>query len=170
MERQEASAGYLTEGTRVGETARLSLSHAPPFDDEKAVAKRRLRRPPVPHEPPPPAARDTIAPVKRLLAWFAGIVGIAALGRLLSKRKTGSVTASIPADDTNAGAAADPAANPAEELRNKLAAQHKLAAQRKPEEPTETTAESETLEERRIRVHTKAREAMDAMNDDGPAA
>ena len=57
----------------------------------------------------------------------------------------------------------DPAADPAEELRRKL------AAARQPEAPTEPEA-VETLEERRARVHAKAREAMDAMNDEGPAA
>ena len=60
-------------------------------------------------------------------------------------------------------AAIDPDADPAEELRRTL------AAKRQPEAAAEPEA-AETLEERRARVHAKAREAMDAMNDEGPAA
>ena len=106
--------------------------------------------------------------MKRSLAWFAGIVGIAALGRMLSRRKASGTPIEPAAPPTPAveEIAVDPAADPAEELRRKL------AAARQPEQP-EPPAEPEaveTLDERRARVHAKAREAMDAMNDEGPAA
>jgi hypothetical protein len=113
----------------------------------------------------PTAARDTIALVKRSLAWLTGIVGIAALGRMLSRRKAGSAPVEQPAPPVPAAdeIVLDPAADPAEELRRKL------AAARQPEPPAEPEV-VETLDERRARVHAKAREAMDAMNDEGPAA
>lgn len=57
-----------------------------------------------------------------------------------------------------------PAADPAEELRLKL------AEQRRPEPAVEPAQVDETLEERRARVHAKAREAIEEMHDDGPAA
>jgi len=98
--------------------------------------------------------------VKRSLAWFAGIVGIAALGRMLSRRRDARAPDQRPAqaDPTPAETAGEPVADPAEELRRKL------AAKRQPEsvEPGAT----ETLEERRARVHAKAREAIDAMGDE----
>ena len=103
--------------------------------------------------------------MKRSLAWLAGIVGIAALGRMLSRRRAtrapiGPLNPPAPVADE---VAVDPAADPAEELRRKL------AAAREPETAAEPEV-VETLEERRARVHAKAREAMDAMNGDGPAA
>ncbi len=103
--------------------------------------------------------------MKRSLAWFAGIVGIAALGRMLSRRKASGtpVEPSAPPAPAADEIDLDPAADPAEELRLKL------AAARQPGAPTEPEA-VETLDERRARVHAKAREAMDAMNDEGPAA
>ncbi len=99
--------------------------------------------------------------MKRTLAWLAGLVGIAALGRTLARRRqpTESVAEHPPTVAT---------ADPAEELRRKL------AGQRQPEPEAEAGAGAErvaqTLEERRARVHAKAREAIDAMDDDGPAA
>ena len=94
--------------------------------------------------------------MKRALAWLAGIVGIAALGKMLARRKH-------PAGNT---AEHPPAAvdDPAEELRRRL------ADQRQPEPEVESEPATETLEERRARVHAKAREAIDAMDDDGTAA
>lgn len=101
----------------------------------------------------------------RPLAWLAGIVGIAALGRMLSRRRATPPPAEplLPPGPVAGEVASDPAADPAEELRGKL------AAVRQPEAPADPKA-VETLEERRARVHAKAREAMDAMNDEGPAA
>lgn len=103
--------------------------------------------------------------MKRSLAWLAGIVGIAALGRLLSRRKAAPAPGeqSAATDTIAEEAASDPGADPAEELRRKL------AAQREPEAPAEPER-IETLEERRARVHAKAREALDAMNDEEPVA
>jgi hypothetical protein len=94
--------------------------------------------------------------VKRALAWLAGIVGIAALGRMLARR--GQPAESIA---EHPAAAAD---DPAEELRRKL------DEQRQPQPEVEVVPVEETLEERRARVHAKAREAIDAMGDDGSAA
>jgi len=94
--------------------------------------------------------------VKRALAWLAGIAGIAALGRMLARRRQ-------PADSIAEHPAA-PVDDPAEELRRKL------DEQRQPQPEVETVPVGETLEERRARVHAKAREAIDAMGDDGSAA
>lgn len=95
--------------------------------------------------------------MKRTLAWLAGLVGIAALGRTLARRRqpTESVAEHPPTAAT---------ADPAEELRRKL------AGQRQPEPEAGAERVAQTLEERRARVHAKAREAIDAMDDDGPAA
>ena len=103
--------------------------------------------------------------MKRSLAWLAGIVGIAALGRMLSKRKASAAPVEQPAPPAPAAdeITLDPAADPAEELRRKL------ADARQPELAAEPEV-VETLEERRARVHAKAREAMNSMNDEGPAA
>jgi hypothetical protein len=102
------------------------------------------------------AGRDTIASVKRTFAWLAGLAGLAALGRMLARRKRSpEKVAEHPEAAT---------ADPAEELRDKL------AEQRQAEPAVEPPPVSETLEERRARVHTKAREAIDSMHDEGPAA
>lgn len=94
--------------------------------------------------------------MKRALAWLAGIAGIAALGRMLARRRQPAETFV-----EHPTAAVD---DPAEELRRKL------ADQRQPEPELEPAAVEETLEERRARVHATAREAIDAMDDDGSAA
>jgi len=102
--------------------------------------------------------------VKRTLAWLAGIVGIAALGRWLSQHRHQPESVEEPTTD---------AADPAEELRRRLGEQRQ---QSDPEPGQEDIANSpaaavdETLEERRARVHAKAREAIEAMDDGGPAA
>jgi len=98
--------------------------------------------------------------VKRALASFASLVGIAAFGRWLSQRRHPVPTVPEPVEA--------PAADPAEELRRKLAS----ARQPEPDQAaaTEPAAPEETIEERRARVHAKAREAIDAMGDDGGAA
>ena len=84
---------------------------------------------------------------------MAGLVGIAALGRWLSRR-------SAPAPVAEPERAADPAA----ELRQRLAAQ-RGAETVEPEEAPDTTGE--TLEERRARIHEKAQQAIDAMREPG---
>jgi hypothetical protein len=93
--------------------------------------------------------------MKRALAWVAGAVGIAALGRALSRRGSAAPAAEpgIPVDD------------PAEELRRTLAASR--------EDDPAAAGEDEpegTLDERRARVHAKAQEAIDAMRDPGTDA
>ncbi len=93
--------------------------------------------------------------MKRAFAWFAGLVGIAALGRMLARRRHAAGSSVEPPD-----VAAD---DPAEELRRKL------ADKRQPEPQVEPVAE-ESLEERRARVHAKARAAIDEMDDGGSAA
>ena len=90
--------------------------------------------------------------VKRSLAWLAGIAGIAALGRMLARRRQ-------PAECAAEQPAAATLDDPAEELRRKL------ADQRQPAPAPAPTGES--LEERRARIHAKAREAIEAMDDDG---
>lgn len=91
--------------------------------------------------------------MKRPLAWFAGLLGIAALGRWLSQRQHPA-----PIHPEAPEAAAD---DPADELRRRLADARQT-------EPTgEPAPPEETLDERRARVHAKAREAIDAMGDDG---
>jgi hypothetical protein len=90
--------------------------------------------------------------MKRALAWVTGAVGIAALGRALSRRRATTAPApepGIPLDD------------PADELRRTL------AANRGGDPPTGEEDEPSTLDERRARVHTKAQEAIDAMRDPG---
>jgi hypothetical protein len=105
--------------------------------------------------------------VRRLLAWTAGVVGIAALGRELARRSVRQRRPSAPA-----GPAVD---ERAEALRRKLsqtraaddapdsssagteaAAPHEQAASGEP---------TETIDERRARVHAKAQEAIAAMQE-----
>ena len=88
--------------------------------------------------------------MRRLFGWMAGLVGIAALARLLATRHARL--------EATARAPALPAApDPAEELRRKLAESR--------EQPTGAPAPAATgtIDERRARVHAKAREAVDAM-------
>ena len=109
--------------------------------------------------------------MKRVTAWLAGLVGIAALGRWLARRghrghqpAAGTVTAPAAAR-AEATASEATAADPAEELRRRLAE----ARETDPAPEPAAAAADETLEERRARVHAKAREAIDAMGDDGSA-
>jgi hypothetical protein len=91
--------------------------------------------------------------VRRLFGWTAGLVGIAALARLLAARQA-RVEAPAPRPPS--------APDPADELRRKLAETREDpdaaggAAERPPER--------EPLEERRARVHAKAQEALAAMD------
>jgi hypothetical protein len=105
--------------------------------------------------------------VKRVIASFAGRVGIAALGRWLARRAHRATdVVEVPSEAAGATAEAPveaPEGDPAEELRRTLAAA-------RPGEPdAETAPAEETLEERRARVHAKAREALGAMTDDEEA-
>jgi hypothetical protein len=107
--------------------------------------------------------------VRRLLAWTAGVVGIAALGRALARnRRHHPPTAAQPPVDERADAlrrklsetrAAEPAPVPPEApLPTPAAPEAAVAAA--------TSAQtSETIEERRARVHAKAQEVIDAMQE-----
>jgi hypothetical protein len=77
------------------------------------------------------------------------VLGVAALVRSVRRRQH---EASAPATP--------PAPDPADELRSAL-------AETKAEEPatTDTAEEPPSLEERRRKVHERAQEAIDAMND-----
>lgn len=112
--------------------------------------------------------------MKRTLAWFAGLVGVAALGRLLTRHRRSAPPVSpdvAPVDAEHGADQATAAADPAEELRRRLAAQRRSEPGSEGDgEPEAPPGANETLDERRARVHAKAREAMDAMRDEGPAA
>ena len=94
--------------------------------------------------------------MRRLYAWIAGLVGIAALARLLARRGRGH---GAPA----ASGAPLPAGDPAEDLRRKLS--ETRATTDDPVGAAEAAPAAETLEERRSRVHAKAQEAIQAMQD-----
>ena len=96
--------------------------------------------------------------MRRLFGWTAGLVGIAALARLLAQRQA------------RVGRAPAPAVDPADELRRKLDESRSEAAPagHSPGPSTaahrdEPAAPAETLAERRARVHAKAQEALEAM-------
>ncbi len=93
--------------------------------------------------------------MRRLFGWTAGLVGIAALARLLAARRDRAVAPALPP--------APPAEDPAEELRRKLAESRDVDAHST--EPTTTPEAGESLDERRARVHAKAQEALEAMDD-----
>jgi hypothetical protein len=93
--------------------------------------------------------------VRRLFGWTAGLVGIAALARLLAARRDRAARPAL--------SPAPPAEDPAEELRRKLAESRDADAPLA--EPTTTSEPVESLEERRARVHAKAQEALEAMDD-----
>ena len=90
--------------------------------------------------------------VRRLFGWTAGLVSIAALARLLARRRR---------REAPTPAALDAAQDPAEELRRKLTETRQAAA---PSDAAETEA-TVTLDERRSRVHAKAQQAIEAMQD-----
>ena len=83
---------------------------------------------------------------------MAGLVSIAALARVLARRRRREAYAPAP----------EAAQDPADELRRKLSETREAAVQTEPAGPSEPT---ETLEDRRSRVHSKAQEAIEAMQD-----
>jgi hypothetical protein len=104
-----------------------------------------------------PAADGTIVydrNVRRLLAWIAGLVSIAALARLLRRRRR-------PAPTQPEVTPTEGGEDPAEELRERLAA---ARADDAPPDDESVDAPS-SLEERRARVHERAQDAIDAMRD-----
>jgi hypothetical protein len=92
--------------------------------------------------------------VRRLIGWTAGLVGIAALARLLAARRHRAEAPALPRSTSP---------DPAEELRRKL--DESRDADAPAAEPTESSERNESLEERRARVHAKAQEALSAMDD-----
>jgi hypothetical protein len=105
-----------------------------------------------------------MALVRRLLAWTAGVVGIAALGRALARTRRPHARPPRPP--------AVPVDERAEALRRKLsetraAGEPPTAATTPEPDPHVTAAQqpSETIEERRARVHAKAQEVIDAMQE-----
>ena len=97
--------------------------------------------------------------MRRLIGWTAGVVGVAALARMLARRRPApKPVAAPPADDH------------AEALRRKL---DETRASDAASAPTSTAAPAdvedkaprESLEDRRARVHAKAQEAIDAMKE-----
>jgi hypothetical protein len=89
-------------------------------------------------------------PMRRAFAWMTGLVGVAALARLLRRRQVEK-----PAETS--------IEDPAAELRETLARSRSPetptdAPSREPEEPPATS-----LEERRARVHARAQEAIESM-------
>jgi hypothetical protein len=97
--------------------------------------------------------------VRRALTWLAGAVGVAALARMRSRRRAGLAPA--PAD-------------PADELRRKLADQRRDETHAagdvvsEPEPPEDPQPGPVDLEERRARVHARAQEAIELMSDGAP--
>jgi len=97
--------------------------------------------------------------VGRLFGWLAGLVGIAALARVLARRRrrrdAPAVTPPVVEPD------------PAGELRRRLdeTREETAASYEHEPEPAAAEAPTETLDERRARVHTKAQEAIEAMQD-----
>ena len=87
------------------------------------------------------------APMRRAFAWMTGLVGVAALARLLRRRQR-EQPPGTPVDD------------PAAELRETLA--RSRGPDSETPEPTREPQET-SLEERRARVHAKAQEAIESM-------
>jgi hypothetical protein len=92
--------------------------------------------------------------MRRALAWTAGIVGIAALARLLRQR------AAAPSVEL------EPATDPADELRRVLDESRPAEAESEPEpvrDPEPEPSEEASLEERRADVHARAESAIARM-------
>jgi len=94
--------------------------------------------------------------VRKLFGWLAGLVGIAALARLLARRKSSSPLPRPPAEP-----------DPAIELRRKLS-ESRETAPAVPTPPQSKDAARESVEDRRARVHAKALEAIDEMKEPLP--
>jgi len=95
--------------------------------------------------------------VKKAVAWVAGLVGIAALGRWLAQRSR-----SRRADVAVAPA---PAGDPATELRRRL--DETRDAQAPATASGETAVTAGSIEERRAAVHRQAEDAIAAMRESG---
>ena len=99
--------------------------------------------------------------MRRLHGWTAGAVGIAALVRALSRRRSRQKPLPAPS--------APPVDDRAEALRRKLeetrAAPSAEGAAIPPDAEEPDGTPPETIEERRARVHAKAQEAIQAMQE-----
>ena len=92
---------------------------------------------------------------------MAGLAGIAALARLLSARQARREAATT--------RLLEPPRDPADALREKLAGSRTEidGTAMPPEEPIPAAdPHGETLDERRARIHAKAQEAIDSMQED----
>lgn len=97
--------------------------------------------------------------MRRLIGWTAGVVGVAALARMLARRRPAPKPVAPPRADDHA-----------EALRRKLDETRASDAASAPTstadvEDVEDEAPRESLENRRARVHAKAQEAIDAMQE-----
>ena len=98
--------------------------------------------------------------MRRLIGWTAGVVGIAALARMLAQRRPApKPVAAPPADDH-----ADALRRKLDETRATEAASASTADVT-PAEAADEEAPRESLQDRRARVHAKAQEAIDAMKE-----
>jgi len=90
--------------------------------------------------------------VRRLFGWLAGLAGIAALARILARRRHAPAATPAPPLEPD----------PAAELRRKLS-----ESRSEPPEPTapEPDEPQKTLDERRARVHAKAMQAIEEMKE-----
>lgn len=95
--------------------------------------------------------------MRRALTWLAGLAGIAALARLFSRRSEATPPAVAPAP-------VEIAADPAAELRRRLA---ESRGDESPETDQAPPAEPLSLDERRARVHERAKETLDRMHGAG---
>jgi hypothetical protein len=91
--------------------------------------------------------------VRRLIGWTAGVVGIAALARMLARRHRASMPPAAPPVDDHA-----------EALRRKESRAAETTSTATSAEPADESPR-ESLEDRRARVHAKAQEAIDAMQE-----
>ena len=94
--------------------------------------------------------------MRKLVGWIAGLVGIAALARVLARRRG-------PRALPPAASATTP--DPADELRRKLSETRAAAGADPAMTPERASEPAETLDERRSRVHEKAQQAIQAMQE-----
>jgi hypothetical protein len=89
--------------------------------------------------------------MRKLLTWLLVTLGIAALVRKLRKREPEAQPV-----EAQPAPAASPTADPADELRRKL-------AETRTDEPAATPAAEASVEERRAEVHEQGRSTLDEM-------
>jgi hypothetical protein len=106
--------------------------------------------------------------MRKLLTWLAVTLGIAALVRKLRQRRAAAETGgehvpgvTPPPEPASVEPADQPDADPADELRQKLAESRTEAPPAA--EATPSAPEAGSVEERRAEVHEQARAALDEM-------